>query len=201
MQKCDRCKKETLSLRCSRFNTQMCCIDCLKEEEAHPEYPRAKAVELEEVKQGNMKFEGVGLPADLQAKYESEMKVIEELESEVNGFVLTDDASSQYQLSMGNKTFHMVDMMLLPDDSYRVYSGTVDLSDYSEEAIQEIVSLYYDSYDHLKSLCKNDDEADGILAECIFETEMRDFTIVFRSKKEADAILFAKNYMLDYQHH
>lgn len=69
MSKCQRCGKETETIRCSRFNTQMCCDACLTEEEAHPDYARAREIEHEHVKAGDYNFPGVGLPEDLARKY------------------------------------------------------------------------------------------------------------------------------------
>lgn len=49
----------------SYFNTDVCCLDCLEKERQHPDYQRARQVELEEVRRGNYNFEGIGKPADL----------------------------------------------------------------------------------------------------------------------------------------
>jgi len=64
--RCDRCKKEAKSLRCSMFNTQMCCEECIKKEQGHPLYQTAKERERESVLNGNYNFEGIGLPDDLK---------------------------------------------------------------------------------------------------------------------------------------
>ena len=66
MKTCDRCKKPTSTFKMSIFNTEMICMECLKEEEAHPLYHHAKAIELGECRKGNLNFEGIGLPVDLQ---------------------------------------------------------------------------------------------------------------------------------------
>ena len=63
---CERCKKKTKSTICSTFNTEMICANCKKIERKHPSYKRAADVELAEVKNGNMNFEGIGLPDDLR---------------------------------------------------------------------------------------------------------------------------------------
>lgn len=65
MTTCDRCKAETKVLRMSFFNTEMCCEACLKHESKHPDYKKAKRIELEEVRKGNYNFVGIGKPYDL----------------------------------------------------------------------------------------------------------------------------------------
>ncbi len=62
---CDRCKEESGAFIGSMFNTEMICFRCKEVEKAHPDYERAAAVELAEVRKGNMNYAGVGLPADL----------------------------------------------------------------------------------------------------------------------------------------
>ena len=64
--KCERCKVSTLSFKMSFFNTQMICKKCQTVEEIHPEFADAKRKEVEECMNGNMNFEGVGLPNDLR---------------------------------------------------------------------------------------------------------------------------------------
>lgn len=63
--RCERCGKPTIGLIMSIFNTEMICIDCKEKEDVHPDYRRAKNKELDEVKQGNYNFKGIGKPKDL----------------------------------------------------------------------------------------------------------------------------------------
>lgn len=63
--RCERCYKEGSALIGSIFNTQMICLKCEEKEKDHPEYEKAKRLELEEVKKGNYNYEGIGLPSDL----------------------------------------------------------------------------------------------------------------------------------------
>lgn len=63
---CERCHKETSSLKMSFFNEDMCCGECLTKEQAHPKYEEAKRIENEECKKGNLNFPGIGLPDDLK---------------------------------------------------------------------------------------------------------------------------------------
>lgn len=62
MNRCGRCAKPTNITKVSWFNTDGICSTCQKQEEAHPDYAYAKAVEHEAVKSGNTNFPGVGWP-------------------------------------------------------------------------------------------------------------------------------------------
>lgn len=62
---CDRCRKESKSVRMSRFNTDLCCEACLNKEKKHPLYQEAARIEWEHVLEGDYNFEGVGKPEDL----------------------------------------------------------------------------------------------------------------------------------------
>ena len=66
MRCCQRCHAPTHITSMSYFNTQMICPKCQSKEQKHPEYERAKKIELEQCLQGNLNFEGVGLPDDLK---------------------------------------------------------------------------------------------------------------------------------------
>lgn len=48
----------------SYFNTDRCCMDCLKVERQHPQYAQARKIEEAEIRAGNLNFPGVGLPKD-----------------------------------------------------------------------------------------------------------------------------------------
>ena len=65
MTKCDRCGNETIMSTMSFFNEDTICPDCEEKEKAHPEYNRAREVELAECKKGNFNFKGIGKPNDL----------------------------------------------------------------------------------------------------------------------------------------
>lgn len=67
--KCDRCGSETNIHTTSWFNEQRICPVCRKEELAHPQINEAKRIENEHVLKGERNFKGVGLPQDLQEKY------------------------------------------------------------------------------------------------------------------------------------
>jgi hypothetical protein len=63
--KCDRCRKPTNATMMSKFNTAEICIPCKDREESHPDYAAADRAEVAAVRNGDMNFPGVGLPADL----------------------------------------------------------------------------------------------------------------------------------------
>ena len=65
MSNCERCDSETNKTTMSWFNTQMICEPCDEKELSHKDIEKAKAKELEQVKQGNYNYEGIGLPSDL----------------------------------------------------------------------------------------------------------------------------------------
>jgi len=63
---CDRCglphNGRTIM---SKFNTDTICMPCKDKEKAHPDYKKASDAEIEQVRQGNYNFTGIGLPKDL----------------------------------------------------------------------------------------------------------------------------------------
>ena len=66
MRCCERCNKPTHTTTNSYFNTQMICMSCVSKEEKHPDYDRAKRIELEQCLKGNLNYEGIGLPKELK---------------------------------------------------------------------------------------------------------------------------------------
>ena len=65
---CQRCGEDAGSLMMSMFDTDMCCPKCIETEKAHPDYKKARDVELEQLHQKNYNFPGIGLPADLKPR-------------------------------------------------------------------------------------------------------------------------------------
>lgn len=63
---CARCgvSLENEAHSMSYFNTDVCCLPCILEEEKHPMYKKAKEIENQEVAKGNYNFKGIGLPDD-----------------------------------------------------------------------------------------------------------------------------------------
>lgn len=59
--KCDRCggsleKGRTMSM----FNTECICMECKEKERKDPQYKEAQRAEMEQVKQGNYNYNGIG---------------------------------------------------------------------------------------------------------------------------------------------
>lgn len=63
---CDRCGGPLQVSTMSTFNTQRICMGCKRNEEAHPDYEKARKAEQEAVRSGNYNFPGIGLPPDLR---------------------------------------------------------------------------------------------------------------------------------------
>ena len=59
---CDRCPNPLGVHRTSWFNNDNLCSTCQQQEESHPDYAYAKAVEHEAVRNGDYNFPGVGWP-------------------------------------------------------------------------------------------------------------------------------------------
>ena len=59
---CDRCQGSMPFYRVSFFNTDEICPDCQAEEEAHPDFAYARAVEHTAFVAGDMNFPGIGWP-------------------------------------------------------------------------------------------------------------------------------------------
>ena len=68
MMACDRCGIPDITRQMSLFNEDMCCSVCIEIERGHPEFPKARACELNELLKGNFNFPGIGLPKDLEPK-------------------------------------------------------------------------------------------------------------------------------------
>lgn len=66
MCKCERCGESANVRTCSMFNIDMICYECVAKEKVHPDYKKACDIEREHVRNGNMNFEGIGLPEDLK---------------------------------------------------------------------------------------------------------------------------------------
>ena len=77
---CDRCGITRGYFRMSMFNQDWCCQVCLIIEERHPKWIEARDREVNEVNDGNLNYEGIGLPpnyhdwAELELKHDSELQ-------------------------------------------------------------------------------------------------------------------------------
>ena len=77
--KCDRCGTETNAHIMSFFNANEICMRCKRVEREHPDFDKAHKAEVEQIKQKNYNYKGVGVPADLvelslKAKAEDDAK-------------------------------------------------------------------------------------------------------------------------------
>ncbi len=59
MIKCQRCRKETITVIMSIFNTELICLKCKEEETKYSDYKLAMKVESDEVNKGNNNFKGI----------------------------------------------------------------------------------------------------------------------------------------------
>lgn|GEM_PF-3454012 len=111
-------------------------------------------------------------------------------------FVKTDDL--QYCAPIGDRSFMMIQAVEgMDDEELVVYSGLVNLNDYSEEEKSGIVDTYYRSYKEFLNFNEgcSKEEIDKLIAEMIFETELLDQTEHGVFKSETEAIGFMEQWM------
>lgn len=65
MNRCHRCRRETVDTILSMFNRDELCLECKQREERHPLYETARAAEEAAVRRGELDFPGIGRPRDL----------------------------------------------------------------------------------------------------------------------------------------
>lgn len=89
----------------------------------------------------------------------------------ITDWVCTDLDNEQYgrQLSKTRFEFKEKNRGLLDYEEDEFIEFGVDLTDYSQEHIEEVVSGYYSGLEELKSIYGED--SNWIIAECIFEQE------------------------------
>jgi hypothetical protein len=89
----------------------------------------------------------------------------------VTDWVCTDLDNEQYgrQLSETRFEFKEKNRGLIDYDEDEFIEFGVDLSDYSDEEIEEAIYSYYISLDELKAIYGED--SNWVIAECIFEQE------------------------------
>ena len=63
--KCQRCGRETSVTTMSTFNTEMCCMFCIDNEQKHPSFEHAREQEFLATQRGDYNFPGIGLPQDI----------------------------------------------------------------------------------------------------------------------------------------
>lgn len=58
---CDRCHKPLGTTRImSMYNTDCICAQCYEKEKQRPDYETARQADINEIKKGNLNFEGIG---------------------------------------------------------------------------------------------------------------------------------------------
>ena len=112
-----------------------------------------------------------------------------ELEDEMNGYFKTDDLQWCKKVSDHEFEFVEVRSQLNPGD-FDVVTGSVDISDYSEDDLYDYVSGYYDSLHAV--VTQYPDDYLQVIAECIFEqtqevelTSFGSYTSEDEAEKEA----------------
>jgi len=81
---CDRCGITSGGFKMSMFNQDWCCEVCIATEVRHPRWIEARDREVNEVEDGNLNYEGIGLPqnylewAKLELKYCTELQYLKE---------------------------------------------------------------------------------------------------------------------------
>lgn len=88
---------------------------------------------------------------------------------ELNEWELVDPDCLQYCKKISDSVFNLVQFWEYPNGSGVVCGSTIDLSDYNDEQITDILSGYYDE-DAVNNI-RNKDYGNQIIAECIFESE------------------------------
>lgn len=63
--RCDRCGADALASTGSYFNLDQICMTCAERERQHPDFERARQVEIEACQRGDYNFAGIGKPANL----------------------------------------------------------------------------------------------------------------------------------------
>lgn len=111
-------------------------------------------------------------------------------------WIKSDDNQWIYQIS--DNVFKLIELReSVVKDMWVIGTAVIDISDYTEEELQDELSGYYDSLDDVKSLYPDCNDQRQIAAECIFENMFLDLDVWhFSSYEEADNFLkdFIENY-------
>lgn len=82
------------------------------------------------------------------------------------------EITDEYQRvrKIDDTTFRVIDMFSDCDNKiYFVLDIEIDLTDYDEKGIENIVNGYYESIEDFKNFCENQEEYNQLLAEMIAE--------------------------------
>lgn len=90
------------------------------------------------------------------------------MENDVNGWILTDDDSSQYMKKLGDNLYDCIEVRRMMSSGYAVVRASVDLSALSVDELENFAMPYYPGglaevrETYTEAACQT-------LAECIFE--------------------------------
>lgn len=88
--------------------------------------------------------------------------------SALNGWILTDDSSSQYLKPIQTDKFDCVEVRTQGNGKFAVVRKVVDLETVPREVLERIIESYYESVDEVFGLYGARGAAQ-IMAECLFE--------------------------------
>ena len=89
----------------------------------------------------------------------------------MNEWILTDDDCCQYVKQLDKTEFKLIEVSVLGyNDESAVYVETIDLDDFDEDNIQEVIKCYYENIQEVKKIYG--DSANQIIAECLFESDV-----------------------------
>lgn len=114
------------------------------------------------------------------------------------GWVLTDDSCMQYVRRHGALEFELIEYSKVSQDGpmYEVYKDYVDLSDYEQAEIEDILKSFgYENIEAVYASYPTRNEANQVIAECIFEHYGS-----FHAEQLCEAVpeAFAQKTILDY---
>lgn len=87
-------------------------------------------------------------------------------------WVCTDSDAKQYGRQLTDKIFEFKEKMYLEEEEDdKVVEMIINLNKYTPKEVEKHISAYYESVEEIEEIYG--DEADWIIAECIFEQESR----------------------------
>ena len=99
---CQRCGEKSNVTTMSWFNTDLLCMDCADKETKHPKFQEAKDRENEEVRKGNLNYEGIGFDAE---SFSADLASIKSAETLEDARIAVSNYSSDNTFLNENLTF------------------------------------------------------------------------------------------------
>ena len=99
---CQRCGEKSNVTTMSWFNTDLLCMDCADKETKHPKFQEAKDRENEEVRKGNLNYEGIGFDAE---SFSADLTSIKSAETLEDARIAVSNYSSDNTFLNENLTF------------------------------------------------------------------------------------------------